>query len=150
MVMMFETIQQRYQAWQERRFLRRYGCTSRAQYEKMYDPDHNARATRTSDYYHGYPYVYCFEDYSHYIYQPIADYGPGGVRSGHTDIRRWAQENCQDKVRFDFLRVCQQHAIGLNGQADPEWHINGIGDRDMIFVAFKSERDFAFFMLRWS
>ena len=147
---MFETIRRRYQAWQERRFLRRHGCTSRAQYERMYDPDHNCLATRTSDYYHGYPYVYCFEDYSHYIYRQIADYGLGGVRSGHTDIRRWAQENCQDKVRFDFLRVRQQHAIGVDGQADPEWHINGVGDRDMIFVAFKSERDFAFFMLRWA
>jgi len=141
--MMFKTIRQRYQEWQERRFLRRHGCDNRAQYERMYDPDYNSRATCTRDYYHGYPYVHCFEDYGHYIYQI-------GVVYGHTEIRRWAQENCQDKVRFDFLRVCQQHAIGLNGRADPEWHINGVGDRDMIFVAFKSEQDFAFFMLRWA
>jgi hypothetical protein len=147
--MMFEKIQQRYQAWQERRFLKRHGCTSRAQYERMYDPDHDYRAIRTSDYYHGYSYVYCFEDYSHYIYRQIADYGPGGVRSGHTDIRRWAQENCQDKVRFDFLRVCQQHAIGLNGQVDSEWHINENAGQDLIFVAFKSESDATLFVLRW-
>ena len=148
--MMLQTILKWWQNKKEQRFLRRHGCENRVQYERRYDPDHNGLATRTRDYYHGYPYVYCFENYRHYIYQVIADYGPGGVVYGQTEIYQWAQENCQDKVRFDFLRVCQQHAIGVDGQADPEWHINGIGDRDMIFVAFKSEQDFTFFMLRWA
>ena len=147
MVMMFTKIQQRYQEWQERRFLRRHGCENRTQYERMYDPDYNARATRTRDYYHGYPYVYCFEDYNHYIYHPIADYGPGGVRSGHTEIRRWAKENCQDKVRFDFLRVNKSDHTRM-GTYDSD--INEISGQDLVFVAFKSERDFTFFMLKWS
>jgi len=145
--MMFKTIRQRYQEWQERRFLRRHGCDNRAQYERMYDPDYNARATRTSDYYHGYPYVYCFEDYRHYIYQVIADYGPGGVVYGHTEIHRWAEANCQDKVRFDFLRVKKSDHNRM-GTYDSD--INEISGQDLVFVAFKSERDFSFFMLRWA
>ena len=147
MVMMFETIQQRYQAWQERRFLRRHGCENRTQYERMYDPDYNARAARTRDYYHGYPYVYCFEDYDHYLYRVIADYGPGGVVYGHTEIHRWAEANCQDKVRFDFLRV---NKSDHNRMGTHDWNINEISGQDLVFVAFKNEQDFTFFMLRWA
>ena len=145
--MMFETIRQRYQAWQERRFLRRHGCENRTQYERMYDPDYNARATRTQDYYHGYPYVYCFEDYRHYIYRVIADYGPGGVVYGHTKIHQWAEANCQDKVRFDFLRVKKSDHTRM-GTYDCD--INEISGQDLVFVAFKNEQDFTFFMLRWT
>jgi hypothetical protein len=148
--MMFETIRQRYQAWQERRFLRRHGCENRTQYERMYDPDHNCLASRIQDYYHGYPYVYCFENYNHYIYQVIADYGPGGRRWGHNVIHAWAEEHSQDKVRFDFLRVHKPGAVGWDGSVTREWWINEISGQDLAFVAFKDERDYLYFMLRWS
>lgn len=147
---MFNRLKQRYQAWQERRFLKRHGCTSRAQYERIYDPDHNAWADRTQDYYHGYPYVHCFEDYRHYIYQMLADYGPGGRIYGHSEVDKWARENCLDKVRFDFLRVHKQGAIGWDGSVTEEWCINEISGSDLIFVGFKDERDYIFFKLRWA
>jgi hypothetical protein len=144
---MVETIKRQYQEWQERRFLRRHGCDNRTQYERMYDPDYNARATRTRDYYHGYPYVHCFEDYRHYIYRVIADYGPGGVVYGHTEIHQWAEANCQDKVRFDFLRVNKfdHHRMGTYDS-----DINEISGQDLVFVAFKNEQDYLMFLLRWS
>jgi hypothetical protein len=147
MVMMFTKIQQRYQEWQEQRFLQRHGCDNRAQYERMYDPDYNARATRTRDYYHGYPYVYCFENHSHYIYQVIADYGPGGCRYGHTEIHQWAEEHSQDKVRFDSLRV---NKSDHNRMGTYNCDTDEISGQDLVFAAFKNEQDYLMFLLRWA
>lgn len=146
---MFKRIKQRWHNWQEQRFLKRHGCTSRVQYDRMYDPDHNEMATRVQDFYHGYPYVHCFEDYRHYVYQLIADYGPAGCKYGHTEIHRWAELNCQGKVRFDFLRVHKQGAVGWDGAVTEEWWINEISGSDLIFVGFKDERDYIFFKLKW-
>jgi hypothetical protein len=113
----------------------------------MYDPDYNARATRTRDFYHGYPYVHCFEDYGHYIYRVIADYGPGGVIYGHTEIHQWAEANCQDKVRFDFIRV---NKSGHTRMGTYDCDINEISGQDLVFAAFKNEQDYLVFLLRWA
>ena len=144
--MMFQRLKHQWRAWQDRRFLKRRGCDSWAEYHRVYDPDYNARATRTQDYYHGYPYVYCFENHNHYIYRVIADHGPAGVVYGHTEIHRWAEANCQDKVRFDFLRV---NKSDHNRMGTYDCDINEISGQDLVFAAFKNERDYLHFVLRW-
>ncbi len=145
--MMFRTIFKWWQDKKEQRFLRCHGCDNRAQYERMYDPDYNVRAGRIRDCYHGYPHVYCFENHNHYIYQMIADYGPGGVVYGHTEIHQWAEANCQDKVRFDFLRV---NKSDHNRMGTYNCDTDEISGQDLVFVAFKNEQDYLMFLLRWS
>ena len=147
---MLTTIKQRYKAWKERRFLKKHGCSSWKEYNRIYDPDYDIRASRVKDYYHGYPYWHVFERSNHYCYQLLYDYGPGGHRYGYHDIIDWCEENTKGKHRIDFLRVWRQTGIDVNGQHHPELWINEIGGGDHIFVAFKEERDYTWFMLRWS
>ena len=138
---MIKRFVERYRSWRERRFLKNHGCKTRQEYNRLYDPDYNIRATRIADYYHGYPYVYCFEDGHHFAYAHIADYGPGGIRWGFHDINDWCSENLSDKFRIDAHRVIKSFG--------GEWEINDIGGGDYIFIAFKSETDYLHFRLRW-
>lgn len=141
---MIDWAKQRYKAWKDTRFLKRHNCDNWQQYHRQFDPDYDIRASRVKDYYHGYPYWHVFERHGHYCYQLLYDYGPGGHRYGYHDIIDWCQANCKNKHRTDFLRVIQ--APSTNNQ----WEINEIGGGDYIFVAFKDERDFVLFTLRWA
>lgn len=105
-------------------------------YRRQYDADHNYRASRVKDYFHGYPYVYVFENHNHDIY--YWDIAVDGIYVAS----QWCEKNCKDKYRFDFLRVYQNYW--------GDWEINEIGGGDYIFAAFKNERDYMLFMLRWS
>ena len=145
--MMFQRLKQQWRAWQDRRFLKRRGCDSWAEYHRVYDPDYDIRASRIQDYYRGYPHVHCFDDHRHYVYQMIADHGPAGCLYGHSVIHRWTEANCQDKVRFDFLRVKKSD---YNRISTYDWDINEISGQDLVFAAFKNERDHLHFVLRWS
>jgi len=127
--------------WQERRFLRKNGCRSWNEYYRVYDPDYNIRADKLRDYYHGYPYWHVFDNYNHYCYKVLADYGPGGLIYGFHYIRDWCKDNTKHKFRMDGLRVYQ---------FDNEWHINELSGEDRMVFAFKDERNYAWFMLRWS
>jgi hypothetical protein len=127
----------KYCEFTERRFLKRHGFETRAQYDRFYDPDYNLRATRVKDYYHGYPYVYCFDDREHTIYFWDLGY------DGHYVINKWCKENLKDKFRFDYLRVFQDSYT-------QEWHINEIGGGDYSFIACKDRLDMAAFKLRWA
>jgi len=133
---MISYLKQKYLDWKEQIFLKSYGFETRAQYERFHDPDYNIRATRIKDYYHGYPYVYRFDDCDHTIY--FWDLG----HDGRYVINKWCQENLKDKFRFDFLRVWQDRYT-------QEWEINSLGGGDYIFIAFKNEQDFMWFRLRW-
>ena len=135
---LIETIKDKYKAWKDSRFLRKHGCDNWEQYNYRFDPDICKRATEIKNYYHGYPYFYCFEDHKHEVYywDPAVD--------GMYVISEWCKKNCKDKFRFDFHR-----AMNAPGTAW-EWHINELGGGDYIFAAFKSEKDFNWFMLRWS
>ncbi len=138
---MIARLKARYAEWKERRFLKKHGCDSKAQYERRYDPDYNLRATSLRDYYHGYPY-WADIPYPHHAYQVLYDYGPGGWREGYHDIWDWCKEHCEDKFRIDFLRVIQNYS--------GEWEVNEIGGMDVIFIAFKNENDFLNYCLRWA
>lgn len=133
---MIDQIKQRYREWKEQRFLKKHGCETWEQYHRRYDPDYNIRATRIKDYYHGYPYQHCFENRQHQIYW--WDLGIDGSK----EIVDWCEENCEDKFRFDCLRVIKNYW--------GKWEVNEISGGDYCFVAFKNKQDFLMFMLRWS
>jgi hypothetical protein len=131
-----EKVKQKYLDWREKRFLKSQGFSNRAQYERFYDPDYNPRASKIKDYYHGYPYVYRFDDRNHTVYFYDIWY------HGDFVINKWCKESLKDKFRMDFLRV-------LRNDYTNEWEVNEIGGGDYIFIAFKDEKDFMWFKLRW-
>ena len=67
----------RYRRWRAARKLEKSGYASWAVYRHYRDPDVILCADKITDFYKGYPFVYCFEDRSHYAYELLADYGPG-------------------------------------------------------------------------
>jgi hypothetical protein len=135
--MLLDFVKQRYKQWRDRRFLKRHGVEKWAQYNHRYDPDINWRATRVNDFYHGYPYVHCFENHRHEVYH--WDVHLDGIYV----LSQWCEDNCKGKFRFDFHR-----AMNAPGTAW-EWHINELGGGDYIFAAFKDPEDFFIFRLKW-
>lgn len=128
----------RYRMWRSQRYLKKHGCDSWRQYARQYDADYCGRATQVQDIYQGYPYVYCFENHEHEVY--YWDLG----RDGTYVVNDWCEKNCRAKHRLDFLRVIKAPSTGNH------WAVNEIGGSDYIFAAFKDERDFLIFLLRWS
>lgn len=135
---MYKKIIAWYQDWREQRFLRKHGCKNREQYNRMYDPLYNPRATRLLDFYHGYKYIYCFENHKHEIYYLDLAW------DGSFVVTEWCKENLSGKWRFDVHRAMKYPSTGN------EWEINVIGGGDYIFAAFTDERDYMLFTLRWS
>lgn len=133
----------KHQQWRDRRFLKKHRCETWDQYHHFYDPDFNICASRITDYYHGYHHWYMFEDHKHYCYKCLSDYGPGGTRYGYEDIHAWCKQNLTHKFRLDALRVIRAASTAN------QWTINEIGGTDYIFMAFKDQQEFTWFMLRW-
>ena len=133
---LIKPLKDRYRGWSDARFLKKHGCESWAQYHRKYDPDFNIRATEIPRIYFGYPYVYCFEDRQHEIY-----YWDMAI-DGTYRITKWCEENLKHKFRFDFHRIVK----ATNGNCIT----NELGGGDYIFAAFKDQRDYAHFLLRWS
>jgi hypothetical protein len=131
-------IKEKYHAWKERRFLKRHGVETWEQYNRQYDPDINWRATRVNDFYHGYPYVYCFENREHEVY-----YWDLAV-DGTYVVDNWCKENCKGKFRLDCHRVIKYPSTSNR------WEFNDLGGGDYIFAAFKNPKDYTWFVLRWS
>ena len=135
----------RWKLWKDRRFLAANGCLTWSGYYRKIDPDHNPRANRVSDFYHGYPYVFCFENHKHDIYDWSIH--TDGVRS----VYEWCDCHMQNKYRMDCLRVYQQTALDWNRNETPEWVISDLGGTgDYMFVGFKDERDALIFTLKWA
>lgn len=132
-----ERIKQVYLDWKESRFLKAHGCKNRKQYERKYDPDYNPRATGVKDYFHGYLYIYRFDDHNHSVYH--CDLAYNGTYVIHT----WCEKNLQNKFRMDCLRV-------VLDSYTLEWKMDELGGSDFIFIAFKDEQDMMWFKLRWS
>lgn len=132
-----EDIKKTYEFYRDRAFLKKHGCETWREYNRKFDPDHNAKASLIKDYYHGYPYVYCFENHKHEVYDWIS-FGLHGSNM----IHKWCSDNCSDKFRMDYHRVYKN--------SQDQWEVNEIGGRDYIFAAFKDQRDFTMFSLRWS
>lgn len=146
-----EKIKDIYKLYKDRAFLKKHGCETWKEYNRKFDPDYNFRADRIQDYYHGYPYVYCFENRENFAYTLLYDYGPGGFRYGCDDINDWCTEKLKGKFRIDVHRVHKMTPIGIDGKDGKfEFWINEIGGSDYIFAAFKNERDYVNFLLRWA
>lgn len=134
--MIFNSIKDWYNNWKEQRFLKKHRCETWEQYHRIYDPDFNIRATEIQNIYHGYLYVYCFENHHHEIY-----YWDIAI-DGTYRVTEWCKMNLNDKFRFDFHRVVKDS----NGN----WVTNELGGGDYIFAAFKNNKDYAYFLLKWS
>ena len=136
--MILNTIKNSYRKWKEQRFLKKHGCETWEQYDRKYDPDVHHRSTRIKAFYHGYPYVYCFEDHKHEIY--FWDLGYDGTFV----VDKWCKENLKDKFRLDFHRAMKAPGTAY------EWEINELGGGDYVFFACKDPRDYTLFLLRWT
>ena len=126
------------------RKLKKSGYRSWAVYGRNNDPSITWHASRVKDFYCGYKYVYCFEDRKHYAYDLLYDYGPGGIRYGNDDIYDWMDQHATFTSRMDMHR-----AIKYPSTAN-EWEFNDLGGGDYVFVAFKNEKDYMLFLLRWA
>jgi hypothetical protein len=82
-----------------------------------------------------------FDSYDHFCYKLRGDYGPGGLIYGFHHMEVWCDDNTKHKFRTDGLRLFKNQN---------EWHINEIGGEGRVVFAFKDERDYVWFMLRWS
>ena len=127
-----------YRNWSEKKFLKKHGCENWEQYNHRYDPDIIRNATWLKDFYHGYPYIYCFENHKHDIY--IWDLGYDGTFV----VDKWCKENLKGKFRLDFHRAMKAPSTAY------EWEINELGGGDYVFFACKDPRDYTWFLLRWS
>ena len=139
---MFDKVKLYVQDFMHQRYLKKMGWTQEA-YERHTDPDHNIRASRVNDFYHGYPYLVVMTE-SKGLQHQFGDW-----LEGVTTISDWCREHCIDKVRYDILRAYSQTPIGVNSVCDPEWWINDIGGQDILCWAFKGEQDFIWFKLKW-
>lgn len=146
---MLSTIKAKIKLWKDNRFLKQHGVSSWEQYNYVYDPDANRRATRVKEYFKNYKHITPMENTDSYAYKLLYDYGPGGHRYGYNDINDWCKENCTAKWRSDILRVFRQTGIGLDGETETEWFVNEIGGSDYIFYAFMDAEDAFRFKLRW-
>jgi hypothetical protein len=135
-------IKARIRKWRAERKLKRSGYETWARYKHNRDESVNRYANELEHFYKGYPYLYAIQDYGHYAYQTIYNYGPGGTRYGYHEIEDW----CSEKIRWNYR--CDIHRVWVD-----QWGrqtLNDIGGSDIIYFAFKHEKDFTHFLLRWS
>lgn len=111
-------------------------------YKHHTDPDICRYANDVDTYYRGYKYIYTIKDYKHYAFQLIGDYGPGGRRYGYDEMTMW----CEEKIRWNYRRDIHRVYEDQYGKAE----FNDIGGSDYIYFAFKNEKDFIHFTLRWT
>ena len=128
--------------WKAERKLKKSGYKTWRKYKHNRDPDVERYANHLVHFYKGYPYVYACPNPNHYGYELLYDYGPGGVRYGYDDIDDW----CEEKIKWNYRTDIHRVWLNRNG----EYELNDIGGSDIIFYAFKHEKDFTYFLLRWS
>jgi hypothetical protein len=123
-------LKERYKGYKEKRFLETHGCKTWRQYERKHDSDIGPLARVIKNYYHGYPHVWGVPVDNHH---PI-----------HTidKMEKWCEQNCQGKWRNDWHRGFYDNY--------GNFEINIIGTGDHMFFAFKDERDYIWFTLRWA
>jgi hypothetical protein len=122
--------------------LKKSGYTSWRYYKHCRDTDVQKYANYVEDFYKGYPYVYAIKNYKHYAFLRLADYGPGGQWFGYDEMTEW----CEEKIRWNYRRDIHRVIENASGLTE----FNDIGGSDYIYFAFKNEKDFTHFLLRWS
>ena len=131
---MLKALKTRYYEWKKTRFLRKHGCETWHQYHRRYDLDFNMHANRIKDMYQGYPHVFAFPKSKGGVWEQWGDW-----LIGLTVMREWCDKNCKDKWREDIVEAYHT-TYG--------WEINALSG-GVLFFAFKDERDFMMFALRW-
>jgi hypothetical protein len=132
----------RIRKWKAERKLKKSGYSSWEFYRHNNDPDVFIYAEHIDDFYKGYSYIYACQNPSHYAYKLLYDYGPGGYKYGYHEMEEW----CESKIRWNYR--CDTHRVFENQWGKME--LNDIGGSDIIFFAFKHEKDFTHFLLRWA
>ncbi len=135
---LWNLITSKYSEYKDRKFLKKHNCSTWKEYHKYNDPDVDRIASRIRYFYRGYPYMYCFENHNHDIYNWDLAY------DGTYIVIDWCEKNCKDKFRLDGHRAIKCPAT------TNEWEINEIGGGDYYFAAFKNNRDYTLFLLRWT
>ena len=133
----------RIRKWKAERKLKKSGYMSWRSYRHNLDTDIVRYADRVSHFYSAkYKYIHKFDSYKHYAFQCVADYGPGGLIFGYDEMTDW----CEEKIRWNYRRDIHRVIENASGLVE----FNDIGGSDVIYFAFKNEKDFSYFMLRWS
>lgn len=129
------------------KFLKKHLCNSYKEYNRKYDPDIDPYASYIANRYSGYGYVHVFENPFHTIYQFETDgwnYDMRGIR----EVIQWCDDNCKGKYRIDeILSVKTEEGFYLIVPFPVMSHIN---PQYRFFAAFKDEKDYMWFLLRWS
>jgi hypothetical protein len=144
--MVIEKLVTKWKAFREARFLKKHYCVSRSEYNRKYDPDVTFHAGRIVEYYHGYLYIHAM---TYPAYKSAYDQY-GDWLQGLTMMKDWCNFNCTGKWREDIHRVSKSSYQGHPWEEGTEWRMDEMGGGDVIFFAFKSEKDMMMFLLRWS
>lgn len=97
----------------------------------------DARTVR--EYYKNYPYIHCFQDINHPIYS-----------KGTLDFYDWIDyNNAGSNCRLDYLRVYPYPNWEFLDSHNGEWMIDVEVGLDVLFAAFKKEKDYLWFLMRW-
>lgn len=136
-MLFLESARAYYKEWRDRRFLKKHHCDNCEQYHRRFDPDVAYAASMIRNYYHGYPYIFVFNNN---VDDPLKGYGDW--MQGLATITQWAKLHCKYKFRHDFHRVIYNNWTN-------EWEMNELGGGDYLFFAFKDEVDHFHFSLRW-
>lgn len=130
-----------------RTFLKEHNCHTWRQYNRDNDTDIIRYATLVSQFYHGYPYHVKFEE----VPYSITDW-----MKWVKDMWDWCDKNCSDKFRYDIHRVIRERGLIHNQYNDTmiwseidDYSMNDVGGHDILFFAFKNEKDYTWFKLRW-
>lgn len=144
-------IKARIRKYKAERKLKKSGYISWRSYRHNRDTDVVRYASRVSDFYSAkYKYIHRIDNYKHYAFQCVCDYGPGGIIFGYDEMSDWCELKCRFKYRRDIHRVYSQTGIGIDGSTTEEYYFNDIGGSDIIYFAFQNEQDYIHFMLRYS
>ena len=118
----------------------RTGYSNWEMYLRITDPDIYQTSHCISDFYHGYPYVYCFENKNHRVYH---------WELGR-EVHNWCKVQCKDKFRFDSHRVSKRAGFYIKVNSSGEWYFDEFSGGDYVFAAFKNREDYTWFKLRWA
>jgi hypothetical protein len=132
----FATLKKSYHEKKRQKFLEKHGCFTEEEYSRRYDPDINWREDNINRFYRGYPYVFVFTN----DHNPLWAYGDWDKVVD--EIKEWCNGNIIYNYRHDFHRV-------IHSEWNGGWHRNEIGGFDYLFFAFKDEKDFVWFSLKW-
>lgn len=130
-------IKYRYLEWCWDRHLKHSGYSNWYNYLRANDVNYFAAGRTVRDQLFGYEYI-AKVDYTKLPTRFDPLFGP---IEHCEEMVEWCNTNCRGKYRNHWERVIQDH----DGQYLP----NGIGGTDELFFAFKDERDYIMFTLRW-